>query len=428
MAKRRIQSNRRRRTTVSAVRYNEKLLRRDREYGFFWYSWLWKLLRPLLVFACSLVVVLGIVSSGWRYVNTHFFMPVDSSDTQVVEFVIDKGSSISAIGSKLYDQQLIRNKGVFKYIIQFQGLTSKIQYGSYPLSKSMDVNQVISVLTAGTASNERTITIIPGWTITDIADYLVKQGALNTTTREEFIKLCNNTALFKDDSYALQNALAEGGMSGRIYALEGYLAPDTYRIYTSATPESILRTLLKQTDAVIDKAQNSRPDADVTLDESGEPIEEEVVFETTLSMEQTIILASIIEKEAGQKADYAKVSAVFHNRLERGINLDSDATVSYPLGVQRMVLTSEELNSNTPYNTYLNPGLPAGPICNPSLAAIQAALYPDMDYVFEEYLYFCSKDPTTGELQFSKTREEHQAAVEQYRPLWEAYDARSSQS
>ena len=85
------------------------------------------------------------------------------------EFVIEKGSSITTIGGNLFEQKLIRNKGIFKYIIQFQGLTAKIQYGSYPLSSSMDVNQIISVLTSGTATTERTITIIPGWTVEDIA-------------------------------------------------------------------------------------------------------------------------------------------------------------------------------------------------------------------------------------------------------------------
>lgn len=425
MAKRRVHSNRRRRAPVTAVHYNQKLLQHDRQYGFFWYAWLWKVLRPLLVFLCSLVIVIGLVSTGWRFINEHFFMPVDPGDTQVTEFVVDKGASVTGIGENLYKQGYLRNKGVFKYIVQFKGLTNKFQYGAYPISKSMDVNQIIDVLTSGNSSTEleRTITVIPGWTVADIAENLVKQGALNASTKEQFLTLCNNTALFKGDSYALQQAIEAGGMAGRAYALEGYLAPDTYRVYATATPQEIIKTLLKQTDAVIDKANSYLPDP--VYDEDGNLIED-AQYDSKLSMEQTIILASVIEKEAGQKADYAKVSAVFHNRLDKGMNLESDATVSYPLGVKRMVLTTEELSSDTPYNTYLHAGLPVGPICNPSLDAVKAAMYPDMDYIFEEYIYFCSKDPATGELAFSKTKEEHLAAVAQYRPLWEAFDQRGS--
>ena len=111
-----------------------------------------------------------------------------------------------------------------------------------------------------------------------------------------------------------------------------------------------------------------------------------------------------------------RVSAVFHNRLAEGMRLESCATVQYVLGTTRLALTDSDTSVDSPYNTYKNSGLPIGPICNPSRAALQAAAFPDEEYLNEGYLYFCSKDPTSGELQFSKTYEEHQAAVEQYRP------------
>ncbi len=433
MAKNRIKSNRRARKPAQVSRYNQKTLMHDREYGFYWYAWLWKFFRPILVLLCSLVVVLGIVASGWNYVNEQFFMPVDPSDTQVREFVIESGSSITKIGENLYEQGLIRNKGIFKYIVQFRELTNSIQYGSYPLSPSMDVNQIISVLAAGSASNERTITIIPGWTVEDIAEYLLKQGAITST--DDFLKLCNQAETFENDSYALSQAMESGSFSNRKYALEGYLAPDTYRVYANASAESILRTLLHQFDLVIDKAFNSDPVFETTVDEAGNLLDDEgniidesdqVLFETTLSQDETLILASIIEKEAGRKADYDKVSAVFHNRLQRGMRLESDATVNYVLGQSRMALTSEDLSVESPYNTYLNDGLPIGPICNPSQAAIQAALYPDMDYIYDEYLYFCATDPSSSALAFSKTKEEHEAIVAQYRPLWEEFDQKNA--
>ena len=101
------------------------------------------------------------------------------------------------------------------------------------------------------------------------------------------------------------------------------------------------------------------------------------------------------------------------------MTLGSDVTVQYATHSEKMALTSEETGVDSPYNTYINPGLPVGPICSPSKAAITAALYPDETFVNEKYLYFCSTSPEEGTLYFSKTLEEHEAAVAIYRPLWE---------
>ena len=129
----------------------------------------------------------------------------------------------------------------------------------------------------------------------------------------------------------------------------------------------------------------------------------------------------MIEKEAKEQ-DFARVSAVFHNRLRSGMKLESDVTVHYITGVRRMSLTEEDLNRADAYNTYLYRGLPPGPICNPSPAAIKAALYPDQTLVAEKYLFFCAKEPESGELYFSRTLEEHERAVAVYAPLWKQYD------
>ena len=139
-------------------------------------------------------------------------------------------------------------------------------------------------------------------------------------------------------------------------------------------------------------------------------------------MDQTIVLASMIEKEAGNKADYARVSAVFHNRLNNGWKLESDPTVTYLGGTTRLALSEADISQANNYNTYYIAGLPVGPICNPSTAALEAAINPDMTYINEGYMYFCAAEPTSGTLVFSKTKEEHEANVARYRPLWEAYD------
>lgn len=429
-----MRGNRRPGRPVLNTRYSQKTLMHDREYGFYWYAWLWKALRPLLILSISLIIVLGVVSTGWGYVYNHFFMPVNPQDTQVREFVIEPGTAISTIGENLVEQGYIKDKTIFKYMVQFQELTNRIQAGTYPLSSAMDINQVLKILAVGSAPNERTITIIPGWSIEDIANYLLQQQAISNVN--EFLNLCKDANQFEGYSFSLQEAIQSRSLSGRKYALEGYLAPDTYRVYRNATPEAIIQRLLGQFDTVRDSVLTSGPPTEIVVDEEGNRLDSEgnimtdepAVFETPLNMAQTIILASVIEKEAGKTADFDKVSAVFHNRLQKGMRLESDATIAYALGIKRIVLTSAELNTDSLYNTYLNAGLPLGPICNPSKRALQAALYPNMDYINGEYLYFCSGDPAKGELHFSKTKAEHDAAVAQYRPLWIDFDRRQAGS
>ncbi len=398
------------RRIVSQKFYNSRTLHKEREYGFYWYAWLWKLIRPLLVFAISMVIVLGVVASGWNMVYGNFLMPMDPNDDTEVTFRIKSGSSVSTISDNLYQQGLLRNKGIFKMLVMFQGVTSKIQYGEYLLSRDMGPGEIIAVLTSGTQVTERTITIIPGWTIEDVADYFVKVGAIASADRDAFLDLCDNAEKFKDSSHQVAQAIAAGGMDSRMYALEGYLSPNTYRVFVDASPESLLQTLLSQTEIELDKLY------DASSEQSAD------AFKTNLTQDEIIILASIVEKEAAQKDDFGKVAAVFHNRLMQGMLLQSDPTTKYTDGSTNMVLTSAQVNMETPYNTYVISGLPVGPICNPSPAALQAALHPNQEFIDEGYLYFCSKDPNSGELHFSKTLAEHEAAVAQYRPLWEAFD------
>ena len=144
--------------------------------------------------------------------------------------------------------------------------------------------------------------------------------------------------------------------------------------------------------------------------------------ELGMTVDEVVTLASIIEKEARTQEDFYRVSAVFHNRLNSGMKLESDATVKYVTKTDTLIMSSEEKYFNSAYNTYLIDGLPPGPICMPGYKAIKAALYPDAEYVNGNYLYFTLEDPYTGKLYYSKTFEEHQEASDRFRPLWEEFD------
>ena len=381
--------------------YTPEKLRKEREYGLFWYSWLWNILRPVMLALCVLLVVAGVTMAGWNWVDRHFFAPVDGSDHTETLFVVSSGNSLTRVANNLENAGLIQNRTVFKYYADFLGYGQKIQAGEYKVSRSMSMRDIMELLTTGDGNPiTRNITIIPGWTVRDIAAYLKEQGAIDD--ENAFLEMCRTGQNFSA-YYYVADVLSSPNAFSRLFALEGYLAPDTYEVYTNATPEDIIKKLLSQTEAVFKTEYHDRAE------------------QLGMTMDQIITMASMIEKEA-KNADFAKVSAVFHGRLRRNMTLGSDVTVKYATGVKRMALSSADLAVNSPYNTYLYSGLPLGPICSPSAAAIQAALYPDEQFMAEGYLYFCSKDPNTGELHFSRTLEEHELAVSIYAPLWQAFD------
>ena len=379
----------------------ERELHERRRYGFFWYDWLWRILRPALVFLASFVIVCGLVYTGYRKIDAMFFAPVDRQDTAVQAFEVKSGSSLSTVASNLEAAGLIHNHTVFKYMADFMGTGQKIQSGHYQLSRSMSATEILDQLISGDGRPLTTsITINPGWTVEDVAAYLVTQGVLSD--KEEFLSLCRTGEAYSG-YYFIEEILAESDAGDRRYALEGYLSPNTYEVYTDSNADTIIKRLLSQTEAAYLIGYDERAQ------------------ELGMTMDEVMTLASMIEKEA-KKGDFAKVSAVFHNRLKQNMTLGSDVTVKYVSGSQKMALGDSDLAVDSPYNTYTHKGLPVGPICNPSMDAVVAALYPDEQYVAQKYLYFCSTDPSSGALHFSKTLEEHEAAVAMYRPLWEEYD------
>lgn len=379
----------------------ERELIESRRYGFFWYDWIWRVLRPILVFVCSFVIICGLVYTGWQKVDEMFFAPTDSQNQEVVSFSVKSGSSLSAVSKNLEAAGLIHNHTVFKYMADFMGMGQKIQSGDYELTRAMSATEILNQLISGDGKPlTMKITIIPGWTVEDVANYLVEIKVLSSA--DEFLSLCKSGETY-NGYYFIEEVMKTGTVSQRKYALEGYLSPNTYEIYTSSSADTLIKRLLTQTEAAYLSGYDERAQ------------------ELGLTMDEVFTLASMIEKEA-KTSDFAKVSAVFHNRLKVGMTLGSDVTVKYASGSQKMSLNDSDLAVDSPYNTYTHKGLPVGPICSPSMDAVVAALYPDEQYVAQKYLYFCSAEPESGKLVFSKTLEEHNKAVSYYRQYWEEYD------
>ena len=381
--------------------YTYRSMRDEREYGLYWYSGLWHVLRPILVGLTVLVLVIGIGMTVWGKLYGSFLAPVDEADPQDYSFEINSGESLNRVATNLEKAGLIRNKSIFKYYCDFAGMSQKIQVGSYTIRKDMAMTQIAELLTTGDGNPlVRNITLIPGETVEDFAARLVRNGVWESA--DKFLAACRDGKAYRD-YYYIEDVLASGTAGERKYVLEGYLSPNTYEVYVTATEDDIIRKLLSQTETVFTTENQERAE------------------ELGMTMDQVLTLASLIEKEA-KESDFARVSAVFHNRLKEGMKLESDVTVHYVTGIRKMALADSDLAVSSPYNTYQVKGLPLGPVCNPSAAAIRAALYPDQDMINDKYLFFCAKEPESGELYFSKTLDQHKRAVEIYAPYWQKYD------
>jgi len=251
---------------------------------------------------------------------------------------------------------------------------SRLKAGEYKLSPCMNLIKVLGILEQGRVL-EHPFTIPEGYTIAQIARVLAELGLAD---EERFLKLAYD-----------QKFISKLGI--RTISLEGYLFHDTYRISKGNKEEEIIELMVGQFNKTI--TQNDRKRA----------------AELGFSMHQIVTLASIIEKETSAPGERSLISAVFHNRLKRKLPLQSDPTVIYALGKDfDGNLTKKDLMTESPYNTYLYPGLPPGPIANSGRAAIHAALYP----AEVDYLYFVSKNDGTHK--FSTTHKEHIRAVRKY--------------
>ncbi len=362
-----------------------------------------KILRQLLIFLISLALVLGSIALAVQTVYNKFIKPVDPEDDTLITVEVPMGTSINGIAEILYENNLIRNTAAFKLMVDLSNKSNKMQAGKYELSKSMTIQEIINELMTGQVSVSTVlVTIREGDDIRTIASRLVDEYNMNFT-EEQFIAEARRVEKYMDDYPFLRNIPEERRESE--FPMEGYLFPDTYYFYADSTPERIIRTMLGEFDAKF--TQEMRDLAD----------------EQGMTMDEVVTLASIIQNEA-KTEEFSKVSAVFHNRLKIGMNLESCATINYVIEdreVNQITLTIEDTKIDSPYNTYKNPGLPLGPISSPGLDALNAALnpYPEFMEPNEPMLFFVLMDPETGLHAFNSTYEGHVKDKQKYQVNWQ---------
>jgi UPF0755 protein len=320
-----------------------------------------------------------------------------SEYSRPVRFTIEPGMAARTIGRELQRFGLIRDPELFEAYVRLNELDNKIQAGIYVLDPSMTLREVVEAI-QNADSESVSVTILEGWRFEQTADYLTKASVLSDPAKgEAYRSLAASAASIEPDLYPFLRERPAGA------TLEGYLFPDTYEI--PATNATALDVLTRQLD---------------TFAERVVPLYEEARSggTTDLSLHQVLTLASIVEREAVVREERPTIAGVYLNRLANGIKLDADPTVQYAMGYQeasgqwwKTPVSLEEYSTvNSPYNTYLNPGLPPGPIAAPGLSSIEAVLNPEQ----HNYIYFVAIPDGTGRHVFAETYEEHLQNVATY--------------
>lgn len=320
------------------------------------------------------------------------YLPKDSLFDKETVFQIEKGEGSREISLNLERADLIKWAPLFRLYALTIGVGGNLQAGSYSLNSSMNVPQIVAKFVQGDVIKDF-LTIPEGWDLRDIGTAFEKKGMFKA---DDFWRLTGFPGVDYSKSPNLPDLKNFSGEFSFLkekpdnVGLEGYLFPDTYQTGSRQTPESMIGIML------------SNFDKKLTMDLRAE------INRRGKTIFEIVTMASLIEKEVRTQSDKAQVSGILWKRLKIGMPLQVDATVSYITGKPGAELSKSDMQTDSPFNTYKYKGLPLGPIANPGMESIKAALYPEDS----QYLYYLSAlDGTTI---FSRTLEEHNAARAKY--------------
>lgn len=334
-------------------------------------------IKTIILIVLAILVLTGCILAVSMFME---YRSTGQGEGEAVTIEVKKGEGTLDIAGKLKERGLIKYRIVFYLKARSMGALAKLPYGTFTLYKGTGLETMIeSLVSGGALKEENTITIPEGYTIEMIAKKLEKEGFCS---EEEFL-----AAVEKDYDYDFLQSVAEN--DGVFYRLQGFLYPDTYAIADDMTAEDIVKVMLNQFDKKFTSEMRDKAD---TLGKS--------IYEV-------VIEASIIERETAVDAERVTVAGVIKNRLEVGKKLEIDPTFLYPLTkglYDKDKATYEDARFDSPYNTYKYTGLPVGPIANPGLPSLEAALNPEE----HEYLYYhTDKVKGDGSHIFTKTYQEH---------------------
>jgi UPF0755 protein len=284
-----------------------------------------------------------------------------SDDPSPVPFTVEVGETAVSVANRLYEQSLIGDPDVFRRFLSYNGLDASLEAGDYELRRNMTMREVAETLQKANFE-EVSVTIPEGWRAEQVAELLTQAQIMDGAAFLAVVR----------QGVGVEHPLLADRPAGASY--EGYLFPDTYRLPINATPEDLIQRMIEN------MAGKISPDAVNLAAGQG------------YTFYQILIIASIVEREAVVPTERPTIASVYLNRLAQGMYLQADPTVQYAMGYQtdtgqwwKTPVTLEEYSQvNSPYNTYLNPGLPPGPIATPGASALNATLQPEQT----NYLFF----------------------------------------
>lgn len=340
------------------------------------------------------------ISRVYLQMNSAQVHQAANASTHPVRFTIAPGTPARLIGQQLQAAGLITDAQLFEAYVRVNGLVADLEAGAFILSPNMTLAEIVTTLQHAEAAS-LTLTVPEGWRLGQIIDYL-DEAAIFAHDPAALTSYRNQTETGiltapEPATYAFLQERPSGA------SLEGYLFPDTYELpLEGATAQDLLQ---RQLDTFARRVL---------------PLYEAAVAQgtTTLSLYKVLTVASIVEREAVAAEERPAIAGVYLNRLAAGIKLEADPTVQYAMGYQPAtdqwwktpVFLEEYSGVDSPYNTYLYPGLPPGPIANPGLSSIQAVLQPEQ----HAYLYFVALPDGSGRHVFATTFEEHSINVQKY--------------
>ncbi|MCF7906720.1 endolytic transglycosylase MltG [Patescibacteria group bacterium] len=295
--------------------------------------------------------------------------------------VISKGEGLKEIAEKLKEKGVIVNELFFKVYAFLTNTKNRLLPGQYEIPKDISLKDLLAILSSSPLAPEETVTVIEGWDNKRIASFLEQEGL---TTKDDFFLALDY--LSQDQEFLTQYKdffPLNPRRQNKAEIFQGYLFPDTYRFYQESTAEAIIRKM------IANFAQKFDAGLLAQVKESGRTVPE------------ILTMASLLEKEAFLDQDRRLIADVFWTRLEINWALESCATINYILGDPKERLSFDDTRIPSEYNTYLHPGLPPGPINNPGLSSLQAAVDP------LENNYCCFLSTPEGQIIFSQTVEEH---------------------
>lgn len=336
--------------------------------------------RIAIVFLILIVALLGVLGA---LVYVFVYKTNDVSKTVQVE--LQEGEGALFLAARLEEEGVIHNKAVFRKYLSFKGIDRNIQTGVYTFQPPFSVARIADAI-ATPENKEVSITIIPGWDLREITAYLASKGF---GTEQDIAEQIGKSAVRQkpdQERPAFIKKYALGQHIPETASLEGYLAPDTYRVFANATLDQVIEKVFAHRDSQFTE-QMYRD-----------------IAASKRSVRDIIIMASVIEREVRSPQDRNIVADLFWRRYDMNWALQADSTVHYAVNKKGNVFTTkEDRQTDSPWNTYKYPGLPEGPISTPSISSIMAAIYPEKN----NYWYFLTT--YEGRVIYAKTLEEHNA-------------------